>query len=75
MQKLEIFLPPEQYILALKLLAGRQKDVRDIQALCQQLKIQTREQAQQLVDQYIPNKQLQQLNKLDETLNDFFPPL
>jgi hypothetical protein len=71
--KLEVFLPPKQYILALKLLAGRQKDVSDIQVLCQQLKIRTREQAQMLVDRYIPNKQLQKLNRLDETLNDFFP--
>ena len=71
--KLEIFLPPKEYILALKLLAGRQKDIEDIQALCDQLQIRTREQAQRLVDLYIPDKQTQQLNELDDTLDDFFP--
>jgi len=70
--KLEIFLPPKEYILAVKLLAGRQKDQADIQVLCQQLKIRTREQAQQLVDRYIPNKQVQQINSLDDILDDFF---
>ena len=70
---LEVYVPPGEYILALKLLAGRQKDRDDIYALCQQLKIRTRKQAQQLVDQYIPNKQVQQINDLDDTLNFFFP--
>lgn len=70
---LEVYIPPSEYILALKLLAGRQKDRDDIYALCQQLKIRTQEQAQQLVDQYIPNKQVQQINDLDEKLNFFFP--
>jgi hypothetical protein len=70
--KLEVYFPPKEYVLALKLLAGRPKDQRDIEALCQQLQIHTREQAQQLVDRYIPNKQLQQLNHLDDTLDIFF---
>lgn len=69
---LEVFLPTKDYVLALKLLAGRQKDKGDIFALCQQLKIQTREQAQRLIDQYIPNKQLQQINNVDGTLDEFF---
>ncbi|HEY6408793.1 MAG TPA: hypothetical protein VIY29_15135, partial [Ktedonobacteraceae bacterium] len=70
---IEAYIPPGEYILALKLLAGRQKDWDDIYALCQQLKIRTRKQAQQLVDRYIPNKQVQQINDLDDTLNFFFP--
>lgn len=70
---LEVYIPPGEYILALKLLAGRPKDRDDINALCQQIKIQTREQAQQLVDRYIPNKPVQQINDLDDTLNFFFP--
>ncbi len=70
---LEVYVPPGEYILALKLLAGRQKDRDDIYALCRQLKIQTQKQAQQLVDQYIPNKQVQQINDLDEKLSFFFP--
>jgi len=70
--QLEIYFPPKDYVLALKLLAGRPKDQRDITALCKQLQVHTREQAQQLVDQYIPNKQFQHLNHLDETLDMFF---
>jgi hypothetical protein len=69
---LEVYLPPREYILALKLLAGRPKDKGDIHALCQGEKIQTRQQAQSLVDRYIPDKQIQQMNHLDNTLNSFF---
>lgn len=71
--KLEVYIPPSEYILALKLLAGRQKDRDDISALCQQLNIHTRQQAQRLVDRYITNRQVQQINDLDSTLNFFFP--
>jgi|SRR5579875_3737944 len=69
---LEVYIPPSEYILALKLLAGRQKDSPDIGVLCQQLHIQTRSQAQQLVDRYIPDRQVQQMNDLDDTLDDIF---
>jgi hypothetical protein len=70
---LEVYIPPSHYVLALKLFAGRPKDRDDISSLCQQLQIRTREQAQQLVDRYIPNKQVQQLNHVDETLDEMFP--
>jgi Nucleotidyltransferase of unknown function (DUF6036) len=70
---LEVYIPPSDYILALKLLAGRTKDQDDIEALCQQLGIRTRQQAQQIVDRYIPDKQVQQLNKLDKKLDAVFP--
>ena len=70
---LEVYIPPSDYILALKLLAGRFKDEDDIATLCKQLHIQTREQAQTLVDRYIPNKQVQQINDLDDKLSVFFP--
>lgn len=70
---LEVYVPPSEYILALKLLASRQKDQKDIRVLCQQLRIQNRHQAQQLVDRYIPNKQVQQVNDLDDKLSDLFP--
>ena len=70
---LEVYIPPSNYILALKVFAGRPKDRDDIYSLCQQLQIRTREQAQQLVDRYIPNTQVQQLNHLDDTLDEMFP--
>lgn len=70
---LAVYVPPSEYILALKLFAGRPKDREDIASLCQVLQIRTRTQAQQLVDRYIPNKQIQQFNHLDETLDEWFP--
>lgn len=70
--KLEVYLPPEEYLLALKLLANRPKDQEDILALIQKLKVQTREQAQRLIDRYIPDKQLQQMNNVEDTLSDLF---
>lgn len=70
--KLEVYLPPDEYMLALKLLANRPKDQEDILALTQQLKIRTHEQAQGLIDRYIPDKQLQQMNNVEDTLTDFF---
>ena len=49
---LQVYVPQADFILALKLLAGRDRDEDDILALCQKLSIQTREQAQALVDRY-----------------------
>jgi hypothetical protein len=70
---LEIYIPPKDYMLALKLLAGRPRDVADIQALSTQLAITSREQAQQVVDTYVPDRSLQQLNHVDLTLDRLFP--
>jgi len=69
----EVYIPPSEYILALKLLAGRPRDIGDIQALGQQLGIHSRDQAQQVIDRYIPDGQLQQLNQVDMTLAQCFP--
>lgn len=49
---LHVYVPPAEYILALKLLAGRERDEEDILALCELLNIQEREQAQAIVDCY-----------------------
>ncbi len=67
------YVPPTEYMLALKLLAGRPRDIADIQALSQQLAITSREQAQQVVDRYIPDQTLQLLSHLDLTLHQLFP--
>jgi Nucleotidyltransferase of unknown function (DUF6036) len=50
---LYIYTPPKEYILALKLFAGREKDIEDCKILLQQETITTREQAQMLLDRYI----------------------
>ncbi|HEY4385660.1 MAG TPA: DUF6036 family nucleotidyltransferase, partial [Ktedonobacteraceae bacterium] len=49
---LHIYVPSPEYILALKLLAGREKDEDDILTLCETLNISSREDAQALVDRY-----------------------
>lgn len=70
--QLEIFVPQKEYVLALKLLAGRPKDKPDIEDLCRQLKVRTREQAQRIVDRYVPDTRLQQVYGLERTLTIFF---
>jgi hypothetical protein len=68
---LQIYVPQAEYILALKLLAGREKDEDDIVALCERLCIETREQAQELVDRFA-NQQWQQECMLQQTLDAIF---
>jgi hypothetical protein len=58
-------------MLALKLLAGRERDAEDIAALCSQLAIQTREQAQALVDRYA-ERSWQEECMLQATLDALF---
>lgn len=70
---LEVYIPPREYILALKLLANRKKDQKDILALCQQLNVQERKQAQQVVDRYVPDREVQYLSNLNKTLSILFP--
>lgn len=70
---LEVYVPPIDYILALKLFAAREKDYKDIARLCEQLQIHTRAHAQRVVDRYIPDKQVQQMQNLNGALNDIFP--
>lgn len=69
---LEVFIPPKDFILAHKLLAGREKDLSDIEALFDELKITTRKNAQEIIDKYIQNKDIQRSQRVQETLNIFF---
>ena len=55
---LTVYVPELEYILALKLFAGRPQDDRDIQAVAQRLSLKTRAQAWSIVNTYIPNAQL-----------------
>ena len=50
---LYIYAPPKEYILALKIFAGREKDIEDCRILLQQEMITTRQRAQILLDRYI----------------------
>lgn len=69
---LEIYLPPTGYILTLKLLAYRDKDKEDIEALCRVLNLRTREQAQNVVNIYVPDTSTQDIFRLEETLEKLF---
>jgi len=68
---LECYFPDKSCMLALKLMSFREKDRPDVQALCQQLGIRTREQAQQVVDHYV-ERRWQKEYRLDLTLRDLF---
>ena len=50
---LHIYAPPWEYILALKIAAGRDKDLADCAILLSKTQIRTREQAQQVVERYL----------------------
>lgn len=62
---LEVYMPDAEYILALKVLAGRPKDRADALALIQKLGIKSIQDLQEIVDRYIPNKLLQQQHRVD----------
>ena len=70
---LHIHVPPKEYILALKILAGREKDLGDCEILLQNMKVKTRAQAQRLLDRYIPSS-TQSINaqEIGRSLDELF---
>jgi hypothetical protein len=48
-----VYAPPREYILALKIAAGRDKDLADCAILLSKTRIRTREQAQHVVERYL----------------------
>ena len=73
-RKLHLYVPGDLgYILACKLMAGRpEKDLADIEVLCPTLGIQTRAQAQHVVNQYFPSPIHQATYGLPRTLERMF---
>ena len=70
---LHIYTPPKEYILALKITAGRDKDLADCAILLAQTKIRTRQQAQQLLDRYItPEGQEKNAETIANSLDELF---
>lgn len=70
---LHVYAPTSEYILALKITAGRQKDLDDCALLLPKTGIRTREQAQQVVDRYIlPEGQQRNAERIENTLNQLF---
>ena len=68
---LHVYLPSKDFILAHKLIAAREKDIPDIQALCAQLGIDTRKKAQKVLDKYI-SLEIQENNHATDKLDIFF---
>lgn len=70
---LHIYTPPKEYILALKIMAGRDKDLDDCAILLPQTTITTQEQAQQLLDCYIlPEAQASHSGQIERSYNSLF---
>jgi hypothetical protein len=66
---LHVYAPEVEHILALKIPAGRQKDLDDCAILLPKTKIQTRQQAQQVLDRYIlPSGQQKDARCVSRTL-------
>jgi hypothetical protein len=70
---LEVYIPPADYIFALKVLAGRPGDLTDAQALARQLGLLTRAQARRIVEAYITDTQLLSTLGVVQTLANLFP--
>jgi predicted nucleotidyltransferase len=70
---LHIYAPPEEYIFALKIFAGRDKDIEDCKVLLQQMKVDTRQQAQMLLNRYIlPDAQQNNAETIARVLDILF---
>ncbi len=66
-----VYLPPKDFILAHKFVASRRKDRVDIEALCAQLRVNTREKAQKIIDKYI-SRELQEMSHVSAKLDRYF---
>lgn len=71
-KKLEVYIPAQECILALKLMVFREKDRNDVAALLQALQITTYQQAQAIVDHFVPEKRWHTEYMLDDTLDELF---
>jgi hypothetical protein len=70
---LHIFVPTREYILALKIMAGRDKDLEDCAILLPQTKIKTDQQARHLLNQYIlPEGQEKNAEQIENALHQLF---
>jgi hypothetical protein len=71
---LHIYVPPKAYILALKILAGRRKDIEDSKVLLPYVKVKTRQQARLLLDRYVsPAAQATNVEEIEQALEELFP--
>jgi hypothetical protein len=60
-------------MLALKILAWREKDIDDCKLLLPQTKVKTRQQALRLLERYIlPNARTQNAEQIEHALDELF---
>jgi hypothetical protein len=64
-------MPPAEFMFAIKIFGYRDRDFSDVEALIQKLDVRTREQAQEIVDRYIP-RDAQREYRTHMTLDDLF---
>ncbi len=70
---LHVYAPPKEYILALKILAGRDQDLADCSILLPQTHIRTRQQAQRVLNRYIlPEAQQDEAETIASSLDVLF---
>jgi hypothetical protein len=70
---LHVHVPPKEYIFALKILAGRDKDIADCRILLPQTRIRTRKQAQRALDRYLlPDAQREEATTIQSALDVLF---
>lgn len=72
---LEVYVPEPQYILALKVLAARDKDMNDIQILLQRLRLKKRRQVETILRKYVKKDILEDewyARRIEQVLTEFF---
>lgn len=69
---LQVSLVSKKCLLVMKLMAGRRKDDQDIEVLLEEVHIETREEAQALVDRFVPDRQRQEHDRLSRTFDELF---
>ncbi|GCF10905.1 DUF6036 family nucleotidyltransferase [Dictyobacter arantiisoli] len=69
--KLEVYLVTNRCLLAQKIMSYREKDLADVEALFLTLNIRSREQAQAILDRFVP-KVKQREYHLNETMDELF---
>ena len=70
---LHVYVPPTEFILALKIMAGRDKDIADCRILLPQTHIRTRRQAQKVLDRYVlRDAQQDEAETIEYSLNVLF---
>ncbi len=74
-EKLKVYVPEPQYVLVLKILAARRKDVPDLQFLFQHLHLTERKQVERLLRKYVSQDILedeQYAVNIERILSTFF---